>query len=60
MTEVEVSLCDQNYRGSFPDRFVTVEKDSEKKCNKSFSLRIREERVSLLRAGFTGKGSPQN
>jgi len=34
MTEVEVSLCDQNYRGSFPDRSVTVEKDSEKNVTK--------------------------
>ncbi len=55
MTEVEGSLCDQNYGGSFPDRSVTVEKDSEKECNNIFLLRTREERASLLRAGFTGK-----
>jgi len=55
MTDVEVSMCDQDYRGSFPDRSVTVEKDSEKECNNSFSLRTREERASLLKAGFTGR-----
>ncbi len=55
MIEIEVSLCDQNYRRPFPKRTLTVEKDSGKECNNSFSLGSREERVALLKAGFTGK-----
>ena len=55
MTQIEVSLCYQNYRRPFPDRFITVEKDRGKECNNSFSLRTREERASLLKAGFTGR-----
>jgi hypothetical protein len=33
----------------------TVEKDSGKECNNSFSLGSKKERATLLKAGFTGK-----
>lgn len=55
MIEVEVLMCDQNYRSPFPERSITIEKDSGNECNNSFSLRTREERTSLLKAGFTGR-----
>jgi hypothetical protein len=55
MTESEISLCDQNYMGSFPERSITAENDSGKEYKKSFELASREERVALLKAGFTGK-----
>jgi len=55
MTEIEVSLCDQNYMGSFPERTITAEKDSGKKCNNSLLLGNREERAALLKTGLTGK-----
>ena len=55
MTEVEVLMYDQNYRSPSPERFITVEKIRGKEGNNSFSLRTREERTSLLKAGFTGK-----
>ncbi|HWR26475.1 MAG TPA: hypothetical protein VN316_01215 [candidate division Zixibacteria bacterium] len=55
MTEIQVSLCDQNYMVYFPGQPIILEKDSEKECKKSFGLASREERVALLKAGFTGK-----
>ena len=55
MTETEVSFCDHNNRRSFPELSITVEKDMGKECNSSLSLGSREERASLLKAGFTGK-----
>jgi len=53
MTESEVSLCDQNFMCSFPELSITAEK--WKRMQKSFGLASREERVALLKAGFTGK-----
>jgi hypothetical protein len=55
MTEIEVSLCDQNYMGSFPKRSITAEKDSGKECNNSFLLGSMDERAALLKTGLTGK-----
>ena len=55
MREIEVSLCDQNYKGSFPERTIIAEKDSVKECNNSFLLGSREERVTLLKTGLTDK-----
>ncbi len=54
MTGIEVSLCDQNYIHSFPERSINVEND-KKECEGSSSLKTREERASLLKAGFTGR-----
>jgi len=55
MIEFEGSSCEQNYRRPIPERSITVETDSGNECNNSFPLRTREERASLLKAGFTGK-----
>ena len=55
MTEIEVSLCDQNYMGSFSERTITAEKDSGKECNNRFLLGSREERAALLKTGLRGK-----
>ena len=55
MTESEVSLCDQNYMGSFPERSITAENYNGKECEKRIELASREERVAFLKAGFTGK-----
>ncbi|MDO8726154.1 MAG: hypothetical protein Q7J35_08810, partial [Candidatus Methanoperedens sp.] len=58
----ESTLYINNYSGwayKVPEKKIvspiTVEKDSGKECNNSFSLGSREERVALLKAGFTGK-----
>ena len=55
MTEIEVSLGDQNSRYCFPERSITVENDSGKECINSFALGSKEERAILLKAGFTVK-----
>jgi hypothetical protein len=55
MTEIEDSFCDRNYRRPFPELSITLESDMGKECYNGLSLGSREERASLLKAGFTGK-----
>ena len=58
MTKSEVSSSCQNYKYSFfhtHDAGTIESKNSAKECNNSFELASREERVALLKAGYTGK-----
>lgn len=49
------AISHQNSMPCFPERSITVEKDSGKECINSFALGSKEERAILLKAGFTVK-----
>ncbi len=54
MTEIEASLSDQRYNYFF-ERSITGINDGGKEYNDTLALASREERIVLLKAGFTGK-----
>ena len=59
MTKSEVSSSGENYKCSLfhhtEGTCISESKDSAKECYNSFELVSREERIELLKAGFTGK-----